>query len=257
MKRIGPNLHPSGGVYYGTPIYKANIPTLESHGGILPYQVGSIAKFGKLADAPLLSGPYGGKAYSSASFYKDDSTPVAKPIAAMPIAPLPIAPEPLPIIKSAPMIPAIEAKPFPKSYYSMYAIPITSLNYGGKGAEGLGLEGYKVSALDGLKGYEGPALNSLKGYEGPALNGFKSLPLGGYKGYGALALDGYKGYGGPALEGYKTIGGPILDSYKGYKDLGGPIYDGYKGLNLGYIGAKGPLLGYNLGYGKDYRSEKY
>lgn len=73
VKRLGPNLHPTGPIIAP---YKANIPVLSSSHSV-PISVGSVAKFGGLAGAPLLRGPiYGGDispAYAGASL-------LAKPI---------------------------------------------------------------------------------------------------------------------------------------------------------------------------------
>ncbi|XP_049876655.1 collagen alpha-2(I) chain-like [Pectinophora gossypiella] len=60
VKRLGPNLHPTG----PAPIYKAALPVIGSSiGHIAPINVGSVAKLGGLAAAPLITGPIAGPIY--------------------------------------------------------------------------------------------------------------------------------------------------------------------------------------------------
>ncbi|KAL4704254.1 hypothetical protein ACJJTC_016272 [Scirpophaga incertulas] len=119
VKRVGPNLHPTGPVV--APIYKAPIPILDSHGPVVPISVGPVAKLSGLASAPLITGPVIGGAVSSASIYRDPSPVVVKapiapivtaPIAHGPVLTSPIAPAPM-FHAPAPYIPTPIIKPGP------------------------------------------------------------------------------------------------------------------------------------------------
>ncbi|XP_030030228.2 cuticle protein-like [Manduca sexta] len=105
VKRLGPKVHPVA--VPAAPIYKAPIPMLSPApiAPIVPISVGSVAKFGGLANAPLIGGPLYGGALSTASVYKGPAVSIPTPILPAPIikAPLPIAPAP---ILPAPILPA-------------------------------------------------------------------------------------------------------------------------------------------------------
>ncbi|KAI5636112.1 insect cuticle protein domain-containing protein [Phthorimaea operculella] len=230
VKKIGPNLHPTGHVAHHEPIYKAPIPVLGSeHLG--PIHVGPVAKLGHLAEAPLITGYHGG-AISNANLYK---APIVKqiihepaPIIHEPIvphhepihAPEPIGPSHGPILKSGPIL-----------------------------LEGLGGHG----------GYD-------KGYSGPILPGpvYKSAPILDIPHYNPGPIKGgYGGYGGElGLGGHGDLGhgGLIKAPLGGYggENLGhgGLINKG----NLGYYGPIKADLGYygpiNKGYGGELLLEK-
>lgn len=180
VKRIGPNIHPSG----PAPIYKAQIPVLS--GPVGPYSIGPVAKYGGLAGAPLLSGPYGygghGAAVSTASVIKAApiaySAPIIKPV--LPIAPVYSAPiyKPAPIIpyyKPAPIVPIVKA-PLGLGGYGPIGYPGIGLGgLGGGLVKGPLLGGYNDGYLGGAwKGPIEPALGGLGGpWDGSVLGGWK------------------------------------------------------------------------------------
>ncbi|XP_031765629.2 cuticle protein-like [Galleria mellonella] len=152
VKRLGPNLHPVAPV---TPIYKAPIPVLRSEPVVAPIAIGSVAKYGGLASAPLITGPLGGVATSSAILHKPSVPILSGPVLPTPIVPnVPIVPTPIlpsPIIKSAPIVPApilstpiIKSSPYlsaplSEPYLSPLSTPINAWGPRLLKAPGLGL----------------------------------------------------------------------------------------------------------------------
>ncbi|XP_050352188.1 cuticle protein-like, partial [Nymphalis io] len=192
VKRIGPNLHP-----VAAPIYKAPLPVLGYKADI-PISIGPVAGIEKLANAPLLNGPYlGGGAYSSAILYKTPSPAVIKEVAPIaPIIPAPILPAPIiknpiysaplydqsllqaPILKKAPLL----QYPLPEPIYPIYPslkAPLPALKSWGPlpnaGLYDLGLLGKGLLNDKLLLDYSGAGGLDYKGYAGIGL-GYK----GGY-----------------------------------------------------------------------------
>lgn len=176
VKRLGPNLHPTGPIIAP---YKANIPSLgAAHPG--PISVGPVAKFGRLAGAPLLHGPiYTGdispalagatllagpihnSAISSAAVYKAPPIAVktiAPPLLHEPILPAPILKEPIVPLEHGPILPY----PIFKSAHNYHApilpAPITK--------SGPGLRDYPLPGL-----YKGPLVEPSY-FKGPVLEPF-------------------------------------------------------------------------------------
>lgn len=207
VKKLGPSLHPQGPV----PIYKAPIPLIGGH-GLGPISVGSVAKYGGLAGAPLLTGPVGlghgyghGPAVSTASLIKSAPivTPIIKPVS-------PIAPAySLPLIKS-PILPVIKSP-----IVGPYGYPDV---IGG----GLGWKGPIGPALAPIPVISNYGLGSLKGPIGLPLG---AIGLGGLKGniglpLGPIGLEGWKGPIGLPLGPIGPVGhgapwdGSLLDGWK-------------------------------------------
>lgn len=266
VKRIGPNLHPTGYGYGAgdlAPIYKASIPTIGApHGSINPWSIGPIAKLDGLAGAPLISGNYkGGHAVSSVNFVKQDHVPIEK-------APLPIiksvAIEPLdlPVIKDGPI--ASYGGPIGHSDYSAPIAPISPISYKSPIAHIAPLA-YKAPALD-YGGYNDIGLIGAKGsLSGSGYGSSLGLNKGSFLeieplAYKAPSLD-YSGYNNIGLIGAKgSFSGPIsslglskgsfapITSYNSYK---APTSD-YNSYNDGLIYSKGPMYGSSLGQNKGY-----
>ncbi|XP_023939928.2 cuticle protein-like [Bicyclus anynana] len=253
VKRIGPNLHP-----VAAPIYKAPLPVI-GYKSELPISVGPVAGLEKLANAPLLNGPYlGGLASSHSNLYK---APVVvkeilpAPIFKEPIVPLPIIKEPIipypiikepylpiykPIIKepylSAPILkeqylpaPILKEQYLPAPILKEQILPAPIVKgpiypepYLGPIVKQPWLSTPVYPSYPAIKA---PILPSVPLYKGGYDFGLIGKGLLGDKG---LGLYDYKGLG---LYDYKGLG---LNDYKGlglndYKGLGLNDYKGYGG----------------------------
>ncbi|KAM3960264.1 uncharacterized protein ACR2FA_005559 [Aphomia sociella] len=163
VKRLGPNLHPVAPI---APIYKAPIPVLSSGPVVSPITIGPVAKYGGLANAPLITGPLGG-AISSAYISKPIAPILPAPVLSAPIVPAPIVPT-APILRGPYLPGPVLHSPIIKSASYLPSLPGSYLSGPLSSPLGLWGSGIKTSGL-GL----GPSL--------PLLGGGLGLDYLGYK----------------------------------------------------------------------------